>query len=92
MFFVACSETDLSSLAENLLEKMQLKKHQSDDLDLESLASRALNLNVKKSLTSLTCQKHLSSKKEDKLRELLLQIPMAHIKVDRTPSEMASAG
>ena len=84
------SESDLSSLAENLLEKMQ--KHQSDDLDLESLASRALNLNAKKLPTALAPQKHLSNKKEDRLRELLLQLPMARIKVNRTPSEISSVG
>ncbi|XP_026285827.1 nuclear pore complex protein Nup214 isoform X1 [Frankliniella occidentalis] len=85
------SDTDLFSLAENLLES-QLKKQQSDDSDLESLASRALNLNMNKLPPALCSQKSLSAKKEDKLRELLLQIPMTRIKADRTPSEMGSLG
>lgn len=75
-------------MADNLLES-QLK---TDDSDLESLASRALNLNMKKLPTTLFSQKLLGAKKEEKLHETLLQIPMARIKVDRTPSDMGSVG
>lgn len=90
-FLLSFSDSDLSSLAENLLE-VQLKKQESDDSDLESLASRALNLNMKMLPSPLSTEKCLSKKKEDALRELLLHVPMARIKANRTPSEMMSLG